>query len=266
MASLKQYEWGVVRRCTASKTWVDVKDRFSTRAAAYRSYRPSYPAALAAYLADLVQPPALVWDCGAGNGQLTQVLAPFFSRVWATDISEPQLDLAPAIPNVAYRQCPAEQSPFPPGTIDLVVAAQAAHWFDLPAFYAEVRRVAKPGAVVALIGYGLLHSFPAADALIQQFYTGVVGPYWDCERKHLDQGYRTVPFPFAPIPAPSFFQEVHWNYEQLHGYLSTWSAVARFQQAQGFDPLPAIEPQLAMVWGELTHRVCWELFLRLGRV
>src|SRR2546425_2341275 len=98
----------------------------------------------------------LAWDAGCGSGQLSVLLAERFARVIATDASPEQIAQATPHRKVAYAVAPAEASGLPPRAADLAVAAQAAHWFDLAAYYAEVRRGGRPGAGVGLVGYGLV--------------------------------------------------------------------------------------------------------------
>lgn len=106
------------------------KDLFSDIAAAYSLYRPRYPDALADFLVEIVPEPNLAWEAGCGSGQLTTLLAERFTRVVATDASETQTANAPRLPNVEYRCALAERSDIASRTVDLCVAAQAAHWFD----------------------------------------------------------------------------------------------------------------------------------------
>jgi hypothetical protein len=50
------------------------------------------------------------------------------------------------------------------------------------------------------------------------------------------------------------------------GYLETWSAVQRYQERTGSDPLPALRPCLAGCWGAgATRRLHWPIHLRIGR-
>lgn len=105
-------------------------------------------------------------DLGCGTGQLSVLLAGEFDRVTATDPSASQIASAGARGNIRYAIGTAEAIDLPPASLDLIVAAQAAHWFDLPAFYAEARRIAAPGAALALVSYGVPRlSGPAARGL-----------------------------------------------------------------------------------------------------
>ncbi|KAG9271198.1 putative methyltransferase DDB-G0268948 [Astyanax mexicanus] len=98
----------------------------------------------------------LVVDLGCGTGQNTRLLSPHFQKVVGIDISESQLEEARAVPgftNLSYRTGTAEQLPFPDGSVDLLTAASAAHWFDPQGFLKEASRVLKPHGCMALLGY-----------------------------------------------------------------------------------------------------------------
>ena len=179
------------------------QDHFSQLAARYARARPTYPPALFTELARLTRDHASAWDCGTGNGQAAMGLAEHFRSVVATDPSEAQLSKARPDPRITYRLGGEASSGLPPGSVDLVTAAQAAHWFDLAAFYSEARRVLRPGGVIALWCYGLCHITPEVDALMAEFYQKTVGPYWPPERHHIDAAYRSLDFPFEEAPFPA---------------------------------------------------------------
>ncbi|MCX6956314.1 MAG: class I SAM-dependent methyltransferase [Verrucomicrobia bacterium] len=244
-------------------------DHFSGVAGRYADFRPHYPAELFDYLATLAPRDATVWDCAAGNGQATRGLAQRFAHVVATDASPEQIVAAPALPNAGFRVALAEESGLPDRSVALVTVAQALHWFDLPRFYAEVNRVLRPGGVLAVWAYGVNRVEGAAvDALVQEFYGGLLGPYWPPSRKLVETGYRTLPFHFTEIAAPVFTMEVRWTMAHLLGYFGTWSATSRYIKATGQNPLGALAEKLAPVWGDPTapRRVTWPLTLRVGRV
>lgn len=244
------------------------KDHFSGVANRYADFRPHYPGEIFDYLATLVPRTASVWDCAAGNGQATVDLAKRFSRVVATDASKEQIASATPMPNVEYRVAPAEQSGLPDASVALVTVAQALHWFDFGKFYAEVNRVLVPGGVIAVWAYGVNEvEGEEVNRLVQDFYENVVGPYWPPERKLVEEGYRTIPFPFEEITPPAFRMESRWTLDELVGYFSTWSATNRFIKANVRNPLEALEKDLAGVWGECDQKrlVTWPLSLRVGR-
>ncbi len=244
------------------------KDHFSTGSDAYAARRPTYPAALVDALADLAPGHGLALDVGCGTGQLSTLLARRFERVVATDASAAQVAAAAPHERVTYRVAPAERSGLEAGTVDLVAVAQAAHWFDLPPFYEEVRRVARPGGVVALVTYGILAIDEAVDPVFGHFYREVVGPYWPPERRHVEDGYRSLPFPFEEVALPPLAIEVEWSLDDLVGYIETWSATRAAERALGESPVPKARAALAEVWGDPDRRrpMRFPLSVRAGRV
>jgi SAM-dependent methyltransferase len=244
-----------------------MKDNFSIRADKYAQFRPNYPDALFDFLYGLVPSKGTAWDCGTGNGQIAQRLANSFEKVYATDISRQQLDNAVLLPNILYSLQPAEKTDFSHHSFDLITVAQAIHWFDFDAFYAEARRTLKPRGILAVIGYNLPRFTPAIDAVISAFYRDVVGPYWDKERRYIDEQYRTIPFPYADLPAPSFTIDVQWTFDHLIGYIETWSAVKHYQKQQGNNPVALLEPRLKEAWGQADHLAGhFPILLRLARM
>lgn len=243
-------------------------DHFSRSAAEYARFRPRYPAALFSYLASLVSEHTLAWDCATGSGQAAVALAAHFSHVVATDASPEQVAHAEPRAKVEYRVATAERSGLRGASVDLVTVAQALHWFDLPAFYAETARVLRPGGVLAAWCYGQMEvPGTALQHTLDRFYSDTVGPYWPPERRLVEEGYRSLSFPFPEISAPAFAMEASMSREALLGYLGTWSATQRYVQATGHDPLPELMRELAQHWGEpqVPRRVRWPLSLRAGR-
>lgn len=245
-----------------------MKDNFSTQAAGYARFRPAYPPELIRYLAGLAPARAAAWDCGTGNGQVAVQLADYFDTVWATDISAKQLNEAPEHPRIRYAVEAGEQCSAPDAAFDLIVVAQAIHWFDFDRFYAEVRRVIKPGGILAVLGYNLFSTDSAdLDQVVRHFYTDTVGPYWDPERRHIDNAYRDIPFPFEERPVPEFSMAYRWTFDALTGYLGTWSAVQHYRRERGEDPVEQLVPALREAWGGAGERtVHFPVLLRVGSV
>ncbi len=245
----------------------EFKDLFSTQATDYARFRPTYPAALYGFLAAQAPARELAWDVGTGNGQAAIELAKSFARVVATDPSEKQLSSAVPRPNVEYRVGPAEKSPLADQSADLITVAQAFHWFKQEEFFREVRRVAKPAAVLALWTYGLAAISPALDQVVFRLFEGKLGAYWEIERKLVDEGYRGVRLPFEEIAAPAFEMRAEWNLADLVGYLGTWSALQAYIRKNGENPIEEFYPELKAAWGAEARRpVNWRLGLRACRV
>lgn len=243
-------------------------DHFSGVANHYADFRPHYPAALFDYLATLAPRDATVWDCACGNGQASVDLAVRFAQVIATDASKEQVGSAPPHANIEYRVAPAEASGLPDHSVALVTVAQALHWFDFDRFHAEVKRVLIPGGIFAAWAYGIIHvEGDEVNRIALDFYSNVVGPYWPPERVLVEEGYRTIPFPYDEITPPPFRMETNWTLEQLLGYFSTWSATNRHIKTTGRNPIEPLATELGSAWGDpnVTRRIVWPLALRVGR-
>ena len=242
------------------------KDLFSKQAQDYAKYRPVYPKELFDYILQFVEEKNIAWDCATGNGQAAFALAPYFKKVIATDISERQLALAKPHANIQYQISFAEHTDFPVNYFDLITVAQAYHWLKFDAFEKEVKRVAKKNAVIAVWGYSLFSTNnAAANVLIKRFYTEIVGPYWDAERKYIDLNFSTVPFNFTPLPIKDFFITTEWSKNDVVGYLNSWSAVQHFIDAKKYNPVDDIINCLDLLWKDVKS-VSFPVFLKLGRV
>jgi SAM-dependent methyltransferase len=242
------------------------QDHFSAQAGEYARFRPQYPPALFAWLAQVAPTRTLAWDCGTGSGQAAVGLAEYFEQVVASDPSAEQIAHAGPHPRVRYVVGAAEDPPAPARGADLVTCAQALHWFDHARFYPALGATLKPGGVFAAWGYGLMHITPAVDAVVQHYYADVVGPCWPPDRRHIENGYRSLPFPLTELAAPEFAMTALWTLENLCGYLDTWSATRRYLKMHGEHPLLPLRPVLAEAWGGVPERqVAWPLFMRLGR-
>lgn len=251
------------------------RDLFSAHAACYARARPRYPPELFAYLAALAPGRRLAWDCATGNGQAAVGLAEHFDRVVATDASSEQVAHATPHEKIEYRVAPAERPGIPDGCVDLVTVAQALHWLPLDAFYAEVRRVIAPGGILAAWCYGLNFIGPAIDVVVRRFYTEIVGPFWPPGRQYIDEGYVTIPFPFEEIrPTPRFECRAEWTPTEYVDYLRSWSAVQRYMEDRGSDPLEVIEEKFMTAWKhsesarnvtDERRTVRWPIHVRVGR-
>jgi SAM-dependent methyltransferase len=243
-------------------------DHFSGVAGAYAEHRPRYPDRLFEWLAEVAPAREVAWDCATGSGQAAVALAARFQRVIATDASAAQIAAGEPHLRVEYRVAPAQASGLPAASVDLVTVAQALHWFDRSAFYAEARRVLRASGVIAVWTYGAsVLDDPRADAAHRRFYSETVGPYWPPERALVENGYGTIEFPFEEIDAPAFEMEAEWPLSSFLGYVGTWSAVTRFREKRGYDPVAELGEELRVLWGNTAtpRRIRWPLALRVGR-
>ena len=242
-------------------------DHFSAHAADYARFRPTYPESLFDWIARSAPARHAAWDCGCGNGQATLPLAERFDQVIATDPSAEQIAQAPLHPRISWRIAPAEASGLDAVSIDAVTVAQALHWFDLPRFWAEVRRVVRPGGLVVAWSYGIPF-LDDADATrpLRHFHDEVVGPFWPIERGHVDLRYQSIDFPFDRLAGPDIGLGASWTMDQFAGYLQTWSATRRYIKAIGTDPVPGFVDQLRAWWGAGPRDVRWPLTILAGRV
>ena len=243
-------------------------DHFAGVSAGYAAYRPHYPDALFDFLAGAAPARDTAWDAGTGTGQAAEGLARVFAHVIATDASASQIDRAASQPNVTYRVASAEQSGLDRGSIDLVSVAQAVHWFDHARFWPEVRRVLRPHGVIAIWTYVLFEIAPQIDAIVRRFYSGIVGPYWPPERRHVDTRYQSISFPFHEFTAPNFVIEQAMNLSDVAGYVRTWSATRNFMNQHHKDPVDGLVQELELVWGASgqTRLARWPVTMRAGRV
>lgn len=245
-----------------TRNWFDQGGR------AYARFRPEYPPELAAFLASIAPDNRMAVDVGCGNGQLTQLLVPHFDAVVGLDPSADQVANAMLNERVTYQCAPAEQLPLADGSASLITAAQAAHWFNLPRFYQEARRIAAPGSALALVSYGVLNLEPALNERFQAFYWDEIGPYWPPERKLVDTGYATIDFPFEELAAPALEIKVDWHLSEFLGYLLTWSAVRSAREAGHEEVLLGFASDLSSAWGDgnIRRTVAWPINMRIGRL
>lgn len=246
----------------------DVPSTFGSVAEQYAAARPTYPAALFDWLADVAPARGLAWDCGCGNGQASAGLAQRFAAVVGTDASAEQIAAAQPHDRVSYRVAAAQDSGLATHTVDLVTIAQALHWFPLEEFYAEVRRVTRRGAVVAAWSYHWLTTGDAGiDAIVDHLATGTLGGYWPAGREHVDNEYADLDFPFVRIDPPPLAMTQDWPLDRLLTYLRSWSSVSRYRAQHGVDPVDEVAPALAALWGDpaLARPVRWPLTILAGR-
>ncbi|XP_067299989.1 putative methyltransferase DDB_G0268948 [Pseudorasbora parva] len=187
----------------------------------------------------------LAVDVGCGSGQGTLLLAPHFTRVVGTDISPAQLEIARTylnIPNVSYRESPAEELPFEDGSVDLVTAMSAFHWFDHSRFLQEAHRVLKPHGCLAILNYTMDMELSYGDCsetlnhICREFYAALHpfrNPYLCLSSLELyKKTYDSLQYPVKE------WQEVFWVKKPvpLSGYIGMVESFSSFQALLKKDP------------------------------
>lgn len=245
---------------------IDFKDHFSAVAADYASARPGYPEALFDWVAGIAPARARAWEAGCGSGQASRGLAMHFEAVFATDPSAAQVAAASAPGNVRFAVEPAERSSLAAASVDVVCVAQALHWFDREAFFAECARVLRPGGVLVAWGYQDVEVpddvAPAFDA-----FRDAIANDWPPERAQVDDGYADYDWPFAAVPAPAVEMVADWPLARLLGYVASFSATRRYRESGRGDPVAAHADAIAAAWGDpaVPRRLRWPLFVHARR-
>jgi len=240
------------------------KDHFSGHSQEYSAFRPHYPAHLFSSLASLCASHGLAWDCATGSGQAAIGLAEYFREVIATDASTAQISNAIQKAGVTYSVAHAESSGIQADSVDLITVAQALHWFDISAFSVEVNRVLKENGVLAAWTYGLITFNEGIDEVVRSLYCDIVGEFWPFERKLVEGGYSEIDLPFDEIPIADLAMTENWSFNDLLGYLNTWSASKAYAKEYGRSPLELVRNDMLQEWGDpATLRMAtWPLMVR----
>jgi SAM-dependent methyltransferase len=243
------------------------RNLFGAHAAKYIESRPRYPRPLFHYLAVVSGGTRLAWDCATGNGQAAVGLAERFARVVATDASEEMIATAIPHPRVTY-QVTKYGSGLPDKSVNLVTVAQALHWLEIDPFVREVRRVLAPGGVLAAWSYPLCRIEPGIDELVDRFYRVTLGSFWPAERRHVEDGYRSLALPLEEVVPPPIEMVEDWTMPHFLSFVRTWSAVSKCIAAQGEEPVRAFEEALRARWGMpmMRREVHWPIRLRIGHL
>lgn len=245
----------------------DVRSLFGEQHNAYAQYRPHYPEALFEWIAEACDGHALALDIACGAGQASAPLRSRFDQVLACDSSPAWLTARSFPEQVGRFSCDAEHLPITDKCLDLIVVAQALHWFASERFFAEVRRTLRPNGLFCAWCYGLASVTPALDELTRHLHAEVLGDYWPAGRVSVDNGYRDIVMPLPGIATPQLEIRLEWSLEQLVGYLRTWSAVSAYEKHNGHNPLDPLQNELRRAWGDArqTRVICWPLHLIAGR-
>jgi ubiquinone/menaquinone biosynthesis C-methylase UbiE len=175
-------------------------------AEAYLDARPRYPIDWFKKIAAKTQGYNLAWDVGTGNGQAAIGLVEHYDNVVATDINEAQLKRAVKHSKISYHHTPKDMSEDEmvslvggENSVDLIVAAQALHFFDLDTFYNVAKRVLrKQGGLIATWVYNDIIISPEVDPIMKGLVDSTL-PFRTPIMNLAFEGYKTIPFPFESI-------------------------------------------------------------------
>lgn len=241
-------------------------DLFSCQADKYAKYRPNYPKELFEFLSTAIKNNSCAWDCATGSGQAALGLAPYFKEIIATDASQKQILSATQLDNIRYSVESAYRTSISSNSVNLLTVAQAIHWFDLDKFYIEANRVLTKNGVIAVWCYNLMHISDDVDVLIKKLYFNILKDCWPDERKLVENEYRELNFPFEIIDAPKFFMQTKWTFNELVGYLNTWSAVHKYKETYNMQPIDLIKHDIRNAWGDTSNKklIAWPLTVIIG--
>jgi len=219
------------------------------KGANYALYRPDYPQNLYNVVFDYTRKTRPEFeralDVGCGTGQVTSKLCAVFKQVVGTDISTKQLEAAHKAGNIEYITCSAENITQSSNTFDLITVAQALHWFKLEQFYAEVKRLLKPGGVLAVWVYGLVEvENKEANDIIKKLHWETVGNYWDFDRKWLCDLYPNFHMPLKDFESHKLSIDKSMTLADFVRYIDTWSALKTYREKHTDDPLIQLEKDL----------------------
>jgi len=251
---------------TSSKIYTP-KDLFSKQAESYAQYRPSYPIAMYDDMFSHTSRSKCAWDVATGNGQAAIPLTRKFKSVYANDISTEQLRNAKHKAGVYYFNCPAESTPFEDNLFDCITVAQSLHWLDQELFFAEMERVAKKGAILAIWSYSQPRVDEIIDNLTDSLYFRGLEKFWAPERKIVDNQYRAMLLPYQELLVKKYEHEFTWEREDYLGYLSSWSAVQTAKDITGEDPLREMSGRVLHYWKEEKQKQAqFNILLKLYRI
>jgi len=195
----------------------DPTQRFSSRVDNYVRYRPGYPAEVLALLEEQcgLTPEAVVADIASGTGLWTRLLLengnPVFGVEPNQDMRNAGEEFLRAYPQFTSVAGAAEATTLPDRSVDIVTAAQAAHWFDRPRARREFVRILKPGGwTVLLWNERLTDSTPFLRAYEQVLL--------DFGTDYKQVRHERTTAEIRDFFAPSTYQEALFKYRQEFDY------------------------------------------------
>ena len=124
----------------------------------------------------------------------------------------------------------------------------------------------RPGGVVAAWTYEIFRATATWTPWWSTSTREVVGPCWPPERRYVEAGYSNLPFPLAEEQRTAFSLVTEWDLDQALGYFASWSAVQRYRDATGADPLPGAAAGARAALARPPVVSNWPMHLRVGRV
>ena len=246
---------------------MEFKDYFSGHAKEYSKYRPTYPPELFEYLSSLTKQHDLALDCATGNGQAAIGLAPYFKEIIATDASSSQITHAEQHTKIKYNVATAEDSGIDSRSVDLITVATAIHWINTDKFYPEVKRILKPGGVIAVWTYVDSFINDKLDKIIKDYSRKLMKKYWTPENIKA-RNFEEVDFPFERIEAPDIKIYAELDMQGYMDYLFTWSSTQNYIKEKGENPLTLIYDSMKNAWGDenIKRKITWPIKIKAGRV
>ena len=241
---------------------------YSPYARQYAQSRPGYPEELFQYLASLVDSHNFAWDCATGSGQAALSLVKYFDKVIATDVSSEQIKNAAQHSRIEYRVSPSENSGIPDHSVNLITAASAVHWFNLPEFYREAKRVIAPEGVIAVWKYHVGYIEPPFNDLFLRFYRDILSPYFSEGARLVDNRYADIVLPGKQIDSKNLFVSVKWKLSDMFNFIESWSGTQEYRKRNGENPVKLIDTDLRKLWGDpdKIHTLRWPLFIKIARM
>lgn len=211
----------------------DPTTRFSDRVDNYVKYRPGYPLQIVALLAEHcgLTPQSVVADIGSGTGLLSRPFLANGNRVYGVEPNDEMRLAGESIlrryPQFCSVDGTAEATGLGAGSIDIVIAGQAFHWFDPVKARAEFVRILRPGGWVALVWNTRSKSakgfLPAYERLLQTYGTD----YAEIQSRHSEHGSIAAFFAPGQLKHRAFDNQQAFDYEGLEGRLLSCSYAPR---------------------------------------
>lgn len=218
-------------------------DQGAIYAQARSDYHPNFYKRVIDYHASTGGQFGTVIDVGCGPGKVARTLAPRFEKAVGFDPSEGMITTAKGLGGISATgrpidfihssaerlDCGADTAPVPNGTADLIVAATAAHWFDMSKFWPRVAQLLRPGGTVAIwSGYRqCFHpSLPNAEAIestLTDIHDRELGPYMEPGNIAVANFYRDLPLPWDLMP-----DSVH-EFDRNSFYRREWGSPGQYE-------------------------------------